>query len=46
MGNSPVDKGKDFIKKGMTLITETSSDRLLRKAEDYRKSNKPVDRSK
>ena len=46
MGNSPVDKGKDFIKKGMTLITEVSSDRLLRKAKDYGDSNKSVDRSK
>ena len=46
MGNSPVDKGKEFIKKGMTLITETSSDRLLRKSEELHKSNKPVDRSK
>lgn len=31
MGNSPVDKSKDFIKSGMTLITEVNSDRLLKK---------------
>jgi hypothetical protein len=29
MGNSPVDKGRDFIESGMRLITETSSDKLL-----------------
>ena len=29
MGNSPVDKGRDFIKSGMRLITETSADKLL-----------------
>ena len=29
MGNSPVDKSKDFIKSGMRLITERSSDHLL-----------------
>lgn len=29
MGNSPVDKSKDFIDEGMTLITETDSDRYL-----------------
>jgi len=31
MGNSPVDKSKDFIKSGKTLITERSSDRYLNK---------------
>ena len=31
MGNSPVDKSKDFIKSGMTLITEMNSDRYLKK---------------
>ena len=28
MGNSPTDKSKDFIKSGMTLITQIDSDRL------------------
>ena len=31
MGNSPVDKSKDFIKSGKTLITDVSSDRHLNK---------------
>ena len=31
MGNSPVDKSKDFIKSGKTLITDISSDRHLNK---------------
>jgi hypothetical protein len=30
MGNSPVDKSKDFIKSGMTLVTETASDKHLK----------------
>ena len=33
MGNSPVDKSKDFIKSGMTLITEMNSDRYLKKTD-------------
>lgn len=32
MGNSPTDKSKDFIKSGMTLITQIDSDRLLKKS--------------
>jgi len=32
MANSPVDKGDDFIKSGMTLITDPASDKLLQKA--------------
>ena len=36
MGNSPVDKGKDFIKSGMTLITEMNSERYLKKKGDKR----------
>ena len=32
MGNSRVDKSQEFIKEGMTLITEVESDRYLRKA--------------
>jgi hypothetical protein len=31
MGNSPVDKSKDFIKSGMTLVTELNSDKYLKK---------------
>ena len=31
MGNSPVDKSKSFIESGMTLITQTSSDKHLNK---------------
>ena len=34
MGNSPTDKSKDFIKSGMTLITQIDSDRLLKKVRD------------
>ena len=40
MGNSPTDKGKDFIKKGMTLITQIDSDRLLKKAAKQKKEDK------
>jgi len=32
MGNSPTDKSKDFIKSGMTLITEVASDKYLKKS--------------
>ena len=31
MANSPVDKGKEFIESGMTLITEYASERYLSK---------------
>jgi len=31
MANSPTDKSESFIKSGMTLITQVSSDRYLRK---------------
>ena len=40
MGNSPTDKSKDFIKSGMTLITQVDSDRLLRKAKKEKDSKK------
>ncbi|MFZ9728527.1 MAG: hypothetical protein ACO3CD_05895 [Candidatus Nanopelagicaceae bacterium] len=30
MANSPVDKGQDFIKSGMTLITDPASDKYLK----------------
>ena len=32
MGRHPTDLGQDFIKKGMRLITQTSSDALMDKA--------------
>lgn len=38
MANSPVDKSKDFIKSGMTLITELSSDKHLKKSKKLKKT--------
>lgn len=38
MANSPVDKSKDFIKSGMTLITEIASERYLKKSKKVEKS--------
>jgi hypothetical protein len=40
MGNSRVDKGRDFIQEGMTLITETDSDRYLELARKQRLEKK------
>lgn len=40
MGNSPVDKGHDFIEEGMTLITETDADRYLDLAAKRRRNKK------
>ena len=40
MGNCRVDKGRDFIKEGMTLITETDSDRYLELARKQRLEKK------
>ena len=40
MGNSRVDKGRDFIEEGMTLITETDSDRYLELAREQRLEKK------
>jgi len=40
MGNSRVDKGRDFIEEGMTLITETDSDRYLELARKQRLEKK------
>lgn len=34
MGNSPTDKSKDFINKGMTLITQVDSDKLIKKSKE------------
>lgn len=31
MAKSPVDKGEEFIKSGMRLITDPASDKLLKK---------------
>jgi hypothetical protein len=31
MANSPTDKSKDFIKSGMTLITQLDSDKHLKR---------------
>lgn len=33
MGNSPTDKSKDFIKSGMTLITQIESEKYLKKVD-------------
>lgn len=41
MGNSPTDKSKDFIKRGMTLITQVDSDKFLKKVEEE-KQEKPT----
>ncbi len=38
MGNSRVDKGQNFIDEGMTLITETDSDRYLDAAAKRRRA--------
>jgi hypothetical protein len=43
MGNSPTDKSKDFIKSGMTLITQIDSDRLLKKAKQKNTERKKAD---
>ena len=37
MGNSRTDKSKEFIKSGMTLITQVESDKLLKKAKEKKK---------
>ena len=38
MAHSPTDLGKSFIEQGMRLITQPSSDALLQKASEKRKS--------
>ena len=40
MGNSPVDKGQEFLDEGMTLITETDADRYLNRAARQRRAKK------
>jgi hypothetical protein len=44
MANSPVDKGNDFMKSGMTLITELSSEKYLQKTKKTQKYQIPDDR--
>ena len=39
MGNSPTDKSKDFIRSGMTLITQIDSDKYLKKVEDDKRKD-------
>ena len=39
MGNSPTDKSKDFIRSGMTLITQIDSDKHLKMARDDRRKD-------
>jgi len=41
MANSPVDKSKEFIESGMTLITEYASEKYLNKK---KKNDPPSDR--
>ena len=45
MAQSPVDKSKDFIESGMTLITEYSSERYLQrkeKQENYKRAQRSL----
>ncbi len=35
-----VDKGKEFIKSGMTLITDIESDKYLKQSKDLKDRNK------
>jgi|TARA_B100000085_G_scaffold27545_1_gene22890 hypothetical protein len=39
MANSPVDKSKKFIDDGMTLITELSSEKHLKKSQQQKKKD-------
>ena len=39
MANSPVDKSRDFIESGMTLITEHASEKYLKKSKERKKKN-------
>lgn len=36
MAKNPVDLGKDFVKRGMRLITQRSSDDLLKKSHEQK----------
>jgi hypothetical protein len=44
MANSPIDKGNDFMKSGMTLITELSSEKYLQKVKKTKEYEIPNDR--
>lgn len=44
MANSPVDKSQEFIKSGMTLISELSSEKYLRKIKKQKEYQVPDDR--
>ena len=44
MANSPVDKSQEFIKSGMTLISELSSEKYLRKIKKQKAVQVPEDR--
>jgi hypothetical protein len=44
MANSPIDKGNDFMKSGMTLITELSSEKYLQKVKKTKEYEIPDDR--
>lgn len=39
MGLHPIDKGSEFIQDGMTLITETESDKYLKLSEKRKKED-------
>lgn len=44
MANSPVDKSEDFIKSGMTLISELSSEKYLKKLHKQKNYKLPENR--
>ena len=44
MANSPVDKSEEFIKSGMTLISDPASDRLLKRYKQKKAQMPPEDR--
>jgi len=41
MANSPTEKSKDFIKSGMTLITQVDSDKYLKRKMMNEQQNHP-----
>lgn len=43
MANSPVDKSEDFIKSGMTLITDPAADKWLEMASNRTKKKNLTD---
>jgi hypothetical protein len=44
MANSPIDKGIDFIKSGMTLISDVASEKYLKKIRKNNTQTPPTDR--